>query len=480
MFCTLISRSIARVGGIALVAVGGLTLTGGCETKSFLDPAQVGRWETEPLVVPIMDNLNVGADEADAQFSTAREVTQEDLVDNATDYVVSPNDLISVSITDLVAPGVESTKTIRVSQTGKITLPLLPQAITATGLTEQQLEAAIRDAYKDAQVITNAQVTVAVVEPRGRTYSVLGAVGQPNLYQIFDTDFRVLEALVNARDVTNPVGIDTIYVIRKKKLDTAAAPANGAPAVAPATTPTGADPLAPQSALPTKRKSQMLMQDGKAPEGNIVVIDGKEVVINPAPSATNPVDDTAPTTTETGAVATETPVPETDGKFEFNSLKEPEDRVVIRIPYKELKSGQLKYNIVIKPGDLIFVPQPVVGEYYMGGNVQAPGAYSLTARKITLTQAVVAARGLNDVAWPSRTEVIRRLPGDKQVIVRVDLDKIFSGLEPDLYVKPDDRVNVGTNAIAPFLAAFRNGFRMTYGFGFLYDKNWADDDDDNN
>ena len=35
-------------------------------------------------------------------------------------------------------------------------------------------------------------------------------------------------------------------------------------------------------------------------------------------------------------------------------------------------------------------------------------------------------------------------------------------------------MNVGTNALAPFLAAIRNGFRVTYGFGFLYDKNFAD------
>ena len=34
---------------------------------------------------------------------------------------------------------------------------------------------------------------------------------------------------------------------------------------------------------------------------------------------------------------------------------------------------------------------------------------------------------------------------------------------------------VGTNAAAPFLAALRNGFRVTYGFGFIYDRNFAYD-----
>jgi len=39
---------------------------------------------------------------------------------------------------------------------------------------------------------------------------------------------------------------------------------------------------------------------------------------------------------------------------------------------------------------------------------------------------------------------------------------------------------VGTNAAAPFISAFRNAFRITYGFGFLYDRNYAYDNDNQN
>ena len=55
----------------------------------------------------------------------------------------------------------------------------------------------------------------------------------------------------------------------------------------------------------------------------------------------------------------------------------------------------------------------------------------------------------------------------------MDLDKIFAGHEPDIYLKPDDQVMVGTNVLAPFLSAVRGAFRITYGFGFLYDRNFA-------
>lgn len=471
----------------SLTIAGVFGLLSGCETNSFLDPGQVGRWQKTPLVVPILDNLNLGVDEDATQFGSARDVQESDLTQTAVDYLISANDSLSVSITDLVAPGSESVKTLRVSQTGKISLPLLPQPVQAQGLSEQQLERAIADAYKDAQVITNAQVTVAVVEARGRTYSVLGAVNGAGLYAIYDADFRLLDALVTAKDVTQAVGVDTIYVIRRKPAgktgSATTAPAGGAPASRPTV-----DPLAPQSNAEPRnaasvRHSQML-DGGKAPEGSIVTVDGHEMVVTPPVTATNP--SPATTTPTTGASADANPMgnaPLTTppgGEFAFNSLKEPSDKEVIRVPYNDLKNGNLKYNIVILPGDLIFVPQPVTGEYYIGGNVLAPGAYSLTARKISLSQALVAARGFSDVAWPSRTELVRRLPGDKQIFLRVNLDKIFAGQEPDMYLKPDDRVNVGTNAIAPFLGALRNGFRITYGFGFLYDRNFSPDQNNNN
>ncbi|GIW77084.1 MAG: hypothetical protein KatS3mg104_2147 [Phycisphaerae bacterium] len=220
MVLNIFSRSFRR-GLIGVGVVGALIAGSGCENieepKSFFDPAQVGRIKDEPLVVPILTKLNIGTDEQEAEFAGARDVTQSDLVATASDYSVSPNDVLSISISDLLGPNTVSDRTIRVTQTGKISLPLLNQPISVEGKTEQQVEQAIKDAYRDAQILQNAQVSVSVMEARGRTYSVLGAVGAPGLYAIYDTDFRLLDALVTARDVTNTVGTETIYVIRKKK-----------------------------------------------------------------------------------------------------------------------------------------------------------------------------------------------------------------------------------------------------------------------
>src|SRR5262249_19216336 len=152
---------------------------------------------------------------------------------------------------------------------------------------------------------------------------------------------------------------------------------------------------------------------------------------------------------------------------------------IIRVPVAALKQGDLRYNIIIRPDDMVIVRPVTQGEYYMGGHVNRVGANSLTARKITLTHAVIAAGQPPKSATPRRCQLTRRLGSDHQCFVRIDLEKVFAGEQPDVFLKPDDQVLVGTNIWAPFIAAVRGGFRMTYGFGFLYDRNFAYDNNGN-
>jgi len=149
---------------------------------------------------------------------------------------------------------------------------------------------------------------------------------------------------------------------------------------------------------------------------------------------------------------------------------------LIRIPADKLTFGDPRYNIVIKPGDSIFVPVDIIGEFYVTGNVNQTGAVLLTGRPMTLKQAIAAAGGLGPLAWPKRCEIVRRIGRAEEQIVMVDLDKIASGEQPDFFIKPHDLINVGTHATARWRAVLRNAFRATYGFGFVYDRNFANKD----
>lgn len=165
-------------------------------------------------------------------------------------------------------------------------------------------------------------------------------------------------------------------------------------------------------------------------------------------------------------------------KVTETQLKEEEELVtrLIKVPTDKLLAGDPRYNIVIKPGDSIFVPVDLIGEFYIGGNVNRTGTIPLTGRPITLKQAIVAAGGLGPLAWPKKCEVVRRIGRKKEEIVMVDLDKIARGEQPDFFIKPNDLINVGTHATSRWRAILRNAFRATYGFGFVYDRNFADRD----
>ncbi|MHC4799482.1 MAG: polysaccharide biosynthesis/export family protein [Planctomycetota bacterium] len=149
---------------------------------------------------------------------------------------------------------------------------------------------------------------------------------------------------------------------------------------------------------------------------------------------------------------------------------------VIKIPADRLTAGDPRYNIVIRPGDNIQVPVDIIGEFCIIGNVNAQGYIRITGRPMTLMMAIAAAGGLGPLAWPQRCEVRRRIGSNKEEIVMVDLDKIARGEQPDFFIKPNDLINVGTHPTSRWRAVLRNAFRATYGFGFVYDRNFADRD----
>ncbi|MBN1508039.1 MAG: polysaccharide biosynthesis/export family protein [Sedimentisphaerales bacterium] len=149
---------------------------------------------------------------------------------------------------------------------------------------------------------------------------------------------------------------------------------------------------------------------------------------------------------------------------------------VLRIPTDKLLAGDPRYNVVIRPGDTLYVPVDIIGEFFIMGNVNRSGVINLTGRPMTLKMAIAAAGGLGPLAWPKTVEVVRRIGKEKEEIVMVDLDRIAAGEQPDFFIKPHDLINVGTHPSARWRAVLRNAFRAAYGFGFVYDRNFVDVD----
>src|SRR5437899_147388 len=119
---------------------------------------------------------------------------------------VGAEDLLEISVFEIP----DLTRTVRVSEHGTISLPLLGE-IPVGGLTPMELEDALREALSK-KYLENPQVSVFVQEHGSKKVSVLGAVGKPGVYEMLGAR-TLLQILSEAGGLTKEVGAE-LYVIR--------------------------------------------------------------------------------------------------------------------------------------------------------------------------------------------------------------------------------------------------------------------------
>ena len=117
------------------------------------------------------------------------------------------------------------------------------------------------------------------------------------------------------------------------------------------------------------------------------------------------------------------------------------------------------------------------GLVYITGQVSRPGPFNLPTdgSRLTLLRALDSAGGLSSIAIPERIDLTRMVGKDRQATIRINGRAIAEQTQPDIYLKPEDRINVGTNFWALPLAVVRGGLRASYGFGFILDRNFGND-----
>ena len=149
---------------------------------------------------------------------------------------------------------------------------------------------------------------------------------------------------------------------------------------------------------------------------------------------------------------------------------------IIEIPWERLKHGDSSYNIVIRPNDRIYVAASPLGNVYLRGEVARPGVFQLPATGgLTLARMIAAAGGLGPTAKPEKVSLTRRIGTNLEATVTLNLAAIMQKTEPDIFLRADDFISVGTDWGSTPMAIIRNGFRASYGFGFLLDRNFGND-----
>jgi polysaccharide export outer membrane protein len=247
------------------------------------------------------------------------------------DYKLAARDQLAVTVFGQK----DLTRTVRVSQSGTITLPLLGE-VQAAGLSPAELERRIEGGLRGGYLV-NPKVTVSVSEFGGRQFAVMGAVNRPGAFALRSNFTTVLAALSEAKGVKD--GANRIaYVLRARP---------------------------------------------RAGEPQPVAIDLEAL----------------------------------------------------------LRQGDPGHNVVVEPGDAIYVPE--ADTYYVAGEVERRGAFTLR-RDTTLSRALTEAGGVARRAATADIRVIRTLPtGAKQEIGPFDLDRVMVGdRRQDILLQPQDVVVV--------------------------------------
>jgi polysaccharide export outer membrane protein len=103
---------------------------------------------------------------------------QEETVPFIKEYKIGPKDLLEITVFDL--PGLD--QTVRVSEDGTITLPLLG-AVKIDGLTKDELETKLAGLL-EAKYLKKARVSVFIKEYQSKLVAVIGAVEKPGMYEL--------------------------------------------------------------------------------------------------------------------------------------------------------------------------------------------------------------------------------------------------------------------------------------------------------
>lgn len=121
------------------------------------------------------------------------------------------------------------------------------------------------------------------------------------------------------------------------------------------------------------------------------------------------------------------------------------------VKLRDLLGGKLDANLYIQPGDIISVPE--ADQIYVTGAVNRPGAYALTT-KITLTQAIGLAGGINMEGAKNRVRLVRQEPdSDNRSEVVYNLGDITKRKIEDIVLMPNDIIEVPNSMMR---AASRN------------------------
>jgi len=333
------------------------------------------------------------------------------------EYIIGKGDLIGVEVYDVP----ELTRDLRVSQTGKIGLPLVPVRLYVVGLTETQAQQKISEILAANGLVTHPQVMVSVKEKRSKPITIVGAVARPMVYQA-DRPLTLVQVLAEAGGISPDAG-DTVIVTRaeSKNENSSEPPEIGTEDAVPATNPAPEYSDAPSPAT----NSAPGADDGAAGNSSGTQPDfpGPEIAARTTPQNANV----------------------TPPQIANSDVAPPVANTITVNLSELLERGDTQNNIPLQGGDIITVPH--AGIVYALGAVQRPGGFvgNNDRAQLSTLKLLALAGGMTRIAKKNQAVIIRKDSLGKQQAIPVDLGKIVERKSEDVRLMPSDILYVPDN-----------------------------------
>ena len=130
------------------------------------------------------------------------------------EYKIGPGDVLEISIFEWELRGETKTASYVVSETGRITLPVI-ESIHIDGDSVASVKSKIENSLKDGGFIRHPRVSVDIAEYRSKRVSVIGNVRDPGMYTLRNNVTTLLDILSLAGGVTEDAG-QILTIIRPK------------------------------------------------------------------------------------------------------------------------------------------------------------------------------------------------------------------------------------------------------------------------
>ncbi len=338
------------------------------------------------------------------------------------DYRVGAEDVLEISIFEWELRAETKSVEIRVSETGRISLPVVGE-MNVKNHTVEEIKAAIETRLKDWHIIPNPRVSVVVQQFRSKRVAVVGAVGDPGTYTLRRNVTTFLDILSLAGGPSAAAG-QVAYVLRN---------------IRPKLTDKPAD-------------------DVDNPQLTIKIDQGNEAL---KPEVTLKAEVKQKDIQEAGVPGDNLPLEDTQPPVVYPTM--PGKEVIGIDLYELMELGNLSLNVLVGDEDVIHVPE--AKRFHIIGFAQDPGTFTLK-KPTTVLEGIAMARGMQEDKVSKRKCAIKRKTAEGEIIMPLNLVAIQRGKAPNIYLQPDDIVLVRQTFLRKTILTAFEITRSVVSFGF--------------